>query len=543
MRMQEVLRLPELAAGRLLAGAGGLHREVRGVTVIDAPDGIAFIRGGELVLSTLFLYRSAQEQLALVEELVRRGGAGLGIKLERFVDALEPEVTAAADALAFPIYRVPDALAWVDIINPVLTELLGRKKGELERCWAIQRRFISLALEGSSLEMLAQELAGMIRRSLAVVNNLTGETATADFPELAPEPWRAGPGETARPLPGRPNLLHISAPDPRCRRIVCRIGGDGEVDGWIIVMDQGDPLLIEELVAIEQAAVAVALEVHKARAVHHMRRSVQGDFLHHLLAGDFESEAAVTASARAVGWPIAPAYVGVVAQVDRLPAEPPPGTYRVGWWILDLLAREGLPPGCIAELGYQDRPVALIPVSPDAARDYADRQVAERTRELIARLGRGHPGLKLSAGVGRPRVGVLTARESYREAVAALELAPVLPGGGPVALFRDLGLYRLVGQPDHPEIEQFIHDTLGPILRADRQHRGEFVQTLGVFLDHGGSYRETAKALHVHHNTVRYRLARAQLLGGFDLGSARECFNLQLAVRLWRASRLYSAAK
>ncbi|MDQ7793262.1 MAG: PucR family transcriptional regulator ligand-binding domain-containing protein [bacterium] len=541
--MRDVLELPELAASNVLAGDAGLDRDVRGVTILDAPDGIRYIRGGEFMFTTLFHYRNAGEQIALIRELNEREAAGLGVKLQRFVDSLEPEVIHAANELAFPVVQVPYALAWVDVINSALKELLGRKTRELERSWTIQRHFISLALEQGSIEILARELAGLVNRPLVIVNGFTGTRASVDFPEL-PRPWQPGSDETATPLPERPALARIKSPRACSCRVVCRVGNDRSVDGWVIVQDRNGDLTTEDLVAIEQAAVAVALDVQKVRAVSHMERSVKDDFVHHLLAGDFESEVSVAASARALGWEPAPSYAAVVFRVDRLPSTwADARDYRVGWRVLDLLAGGGLPRHSITEVGYQERPIALIPTGEAGVRERADLQVAARVAGIIEDLGRRHQGLHLTAGVGRPRMGVLAVKDSYREAAMAVELAPVIPGAGPVVLFRDLGLYRLVADPTDPEVAGFIRDTIGPILKYDREQPADLTRTLAAFLDHGASYREAAKILHVHHNTVRYRLSQVEKMTAMDLGSPQDRFNLHLATRLWLASSLAAETK
>ncbi len=56
---------------------------------------------------------------------------------------------------------------------------------------------------------------------------------------------------------------------------------------------------------------------------------------------------------------------------------------------------------------------------------------------------------------------------------------------------------------------------LGPLEAYDRARRAEFVQTLDAFLRAGGNHMRAARHLHVHRNTLIYRLERIQeLLGG-----------------------------
>ncbi len=121
---------------------------------------------------------------------------------------------------------------------------------------------------------------------------------------------------------------------------------------------------------------------------------------------------------------------------------------------------------------------------------------------------------------------------SYREAVQALTVR--LRQGTPRGLitFEDLGLYRLLATPEgRREASAFVDDWLGSLLAYDTERQAGLVHTLGVYLDHGGNYDDTAAALHIHRSTLRYRLQRIRELSGHDLTHPDTRLNLHVAVR------------
>lgn len=532
-----------LAGSEVLAGSDGLGREVSAVTVIDAPDGIQFIRGGELVLSTLFLYKGGvEDQITLIRDLHGRGAAGLGVKLERFVGTIGADVRACADQLCLPVVRLPGDLAWKDIINAVLQELLGRQARELAQSWEIHRRFIDLALEGRGLQELASALAGLVKNPVLVVETCTGGVFTSgdnSEGDGAPEPWLASAGEEAHPVIGYGGIRRISS-ETASPRLVCPIRTGRHQGGWIVVWEREGSLDAWGITALQHAATVAALEVEKLRALRNLERTMRDDFLHHLVRGDFESEATARERAWKLGWELAEAYTAVVFKLVSTPLgwgeERMP---RPAWRVLDLLQGAGLEPRSLTGVDHAERPLVLFPASAGERPDVADDQVARDVRRLVGVLGRAHPRLELLAGVGRTGHGVRGVRESYGEAVMAVELAPMV-GGNAVVQFRDLGIHRLVRDLRAPEVVQFIQDVLGPVLEYDRKHRTELLLTLRAFLEHGGNYRQAAQALYLHHSTVRYRLEQIEKLCGVKLSSARDRLNLQLALSLWTANNLYS---
>ncbi|MEU6056814.1 helix-turn-helix domain-containing protein [Streptomyces sp. NPDC047097] len=65
--------------------------------------------------------------------------------------------------------------------------------------------------------------------------------------------------------------------------------------------------------------------------------------------------------------------------------------------------------------------------------------------------------------------------------------------------------------------EVFSARTLGPLLDEGSPGHGTLLRTLEVFLAHNCSWARTAEALHLHVNTVHYRIRRIQDLTGRDL--------------------------
>src|SRR3954449_6374266 len=85
--LTQVLALPVLAGAQLIAGAGGRHRVVTRVNVMEVPDVLPYVREGELLVTTGYAVRDQPDRLAgLVRDLHLRGVAALGITLRRDVD-------------------------------------------------------------------------------------------------------------------------------------------------------------------------------------------------------------------------------------------------------------------------------------------------------------------------------------------------------------------------------------------------------------------------------------------------------------------------
>ncbi|MGQ0846810.1 MAG: helix-turn-helix domain-containing protein [Sporichthyaceae bacterium] len=140
----------------------------------------------------------------------------------------------------------------------------------------------------------------------------------------------------------------------------------------------------------------------------------------------------------------------------------------------------------------------------------------------------------LAAGVGRRCTSPRDFAEAFGEASLALDLARRHSEPGAVFTAADLGLTGLLaaGGSSRKTLEGMVEGTLGPILSSDAEEGTDYVRTLRGWLSQDRHLERTAALLHVHPNTVRYRIARVQDVLGLDLKSVDNRFQLDLALRV-----------
>ena len=184
-------------------------------------------------------------------------------------------------------------------------------------------------------------------------------------------------------------------------------------------------------------------------------------------------------------------------------------------------------PERVAALAF-DAPAARLPpdavVGDLAGRSWAivgDPDAPGRRAELEGGLRGGRGGLG-------PTVPVARAAESARRAALALELAG--DDGGLVAA--EERLLDLVLRSDIALAADLATHALTPLDDLPAGQRSRLVETLAAWLDAHGEARPAAERLHVHVQTVRYRLDRLRELLGDALDDPERRLELQLALRL-----------
>ncbi|MFD5769035.1 PucR family transcriptional regulator [Streptomyces sp. NPDC127049] len=157
--------------------------------------------------------------------------------------------------------------------------------------------------------------------------------------------------------------------------------------------------------------------------------------------------------------------------------------------------------------------------------------MAEQLREIARSIQSCRPGSTWHLGLSDPvdasalHTGLAQAR--YALAGARTEV----PASPRVARLRDLGgLATLLAGVPASVREVYRENVLGPLTRAGRGSGAMLLETLEVFLAHDCSWTRTAEALHVHINTVHYRVERIESLTGRDLSRLDDRVDLRAAL-------------
>jgi hypothetical protein len=140
----------------------------------------------------------------------------------------------------------------------------------------------------------------------------------------------------------------------------------------------------------------------------------------------------------------------------------------------------------------------------------------------------------VALGVSGPGAGVGESRQALREAERAARIALTLhPTGGALG-YEGLGAYKYLAELRMEESPRDRHWTAVAELAAhDRRRRTALLDTLEAYLARRRSVAETARALYIHPNTLRQRLARIERVTSLRL-DAEDLLALELAVKLVR---------
>ncbi|MEU6484819.1 PucR family transcriptional regulator ligand-binding domain-containing protein [Streptomyces sp. NPDC046887] len=575
MRLRALLETDALGL-RLLGGEDELDRTVRGVMTTDLRDPSRYLSGGELVLTGLAWRRDAADCERFVRILAGAGVAGLAAG-EAELGAIPDDLVEACSRHHLPLFAVHESVAFATITEHVVRQVSGERAGDLAAVVDRHRRLMTsgptgggpevvLDLLGSDLDLHAWVLSPTGRRIAGAGAPLPGDRGALLAGEhLAATrtgrrgPYRAVIGGTTYSLFPIRNTGRTTAPatarDTRDVR-------ETVLSDWLLAVeaDAGDwPAARLDL--LQGVTQLIAVERDRRDAARTVRRRLAQEVLELVQTGAPPAEIAarlrVAAPVLLPGLGSAPHWQVVVARVEW--GESGAAGLDAGPVAQSLLEEILVDPAAsgpdtadrIAVAHTGDEAIALVPLPAAADLDGAP---AEGTDEDPAEDGATGPGLHaevlltavqnpLSAGLaddGRLTLGVSAPvhsaeglRGALEEARHARRVAAARPGRVCAAGHHELASHVLLLPFVPDDVRRaFTARLLDPLRDYDRRHRAELIPTLEAFLDSDGSWTRCASRLHLHVNTLRYRIGRIEQLTGRDLSRLEDKLDFFLALRM-----------
>ncbi len=528
LTVRELLGQESMAGARLIAGEEGLGRLIRRLNVMTVPNIVGWTKQEEFLLTTGYpLPREPDGFCRLVEQLAANGLAGLGVKLDEYLAEVPGEVIKLADTACFPIVVIPPTAPLDDVLSEAFETIVNRQAAVLAKTREIHDAFIGIALTGGGLAKLAEELAVILPSAQIAICDTTGYVlATAGLPGLLAELALWTPGDlldTSRLATGVP-----AAGEPGAGTAVAVIRAGAMQHGFVVAAGESGELPAVAGTAVEQAALVAALEITRDLAVLAAEQQFASNALHDLVTSTPAESGGAVDRAASFRWNLRRPLAVLVARQEDGGEEPPhssrqrePAVMRaVEVWMSAVRARDahaavaGFATELVAVVGAASDPVALA------------RKIQAEMTSATRRL--------YSVGVSQVASSPEHIPRLYEEARLALQVGRRLSGDGAVTAFGGLGLYRLISNVSQAELRSFVHDTLGPVLDLSEPGRGDLLRTLAVFFDTRFNVAESARELHYHYNTMRYRIGKLERLLGEFADDAQAALRIGVALQILR---------
>lgn len=323
--------------------------------------------------------------------------------------------------------------------------------------------------------------------------------------------------------------VHIPAKDEvgLGKRVAIAIRRGNDVLGYIWAQEVNRPLTEKDDEILRQAARAAVTRLIQRQGKRKAEEQRRNEFLWELLLGNFTSETAIRQKAENLQVQLPAPYLICVVEA--------PGE-RLDQYLYPLLMRDKL-----YWVVDGSQLVLLIGLhsgkKPD--QDELIRKVEQFLADSLGKLVTHAKEGLVTAGYGRAYSGYTQIGKSYREALHVLRVKKLFPKETEgIYGYQDLGIYRYLLQLKKWKDEEGCQDErLERLKEYDRNNHTELLETLETFLDAAGKVNVAASRLHIHINTLGYRLRRIEEIMQVDLENMNQRTALYLELKMDKLNR------
>lgn len=509
MLLRDLLAVPELHLTLLYEPAGGLERVLRRVCASDLLHPMRYVSPGDLVVSGLVWRRSAADSEVFVGELVEAGAAALAAG-DAFLGSIPDDLVECCRRHELPLVEVPSEVSFADVIEYLVSAVSAERGARLTASLRRQRQLLSDVAAGRSLAEMAARLSHDIGRECRVLTATGRLIVSGSSPLVAADLDRVTEAfVTAQRLPT------VTRGETTHSLFTAGTGFDNRLTSWIVAVE-GDVAdwASDTVEAITEFTSIAALDRFRSaealRAIRHIAEEAV------TLADSGGSQLEIGARLRQAGLDPGEPLIAVVADF----AGRPDLQETIRTVLDDIAAGLGAP---VVAMDSDGRAVALL--------SGAAGGVPAAVRAALARLAPGVGGAPIAVGISTPSApGALSGaldEARYSRRLAELRGEPVsVVSGDEVTSY----VLLLATVPDEVR-RAFANRVLGPVLEYDTRNGGGLLETLNVFVECSGSWSRASETLHLHINTVRYRIQRIEQLTGRDLSKLEDRVDVFLALR------------
>jgi sugar diacid utilization regulator len=304
--------------------------------------------------------------------------------------------------------------------------------------------------------------------------------------------------------------------------VVAPVSLGEDVVGYLLTLSGREHELSEDirLLVTEHAAMVCGVVLGRDMVVAAAAGRARQEIVEGLLLARDREDGEVDRWARHLGFDTSRRYY-------VLTVTPADGRVDTAFAAVEALLSRLAPDAIVAS--RSDEVVAVAPMTDAPGGPEQGYALANACRDAAAERGLG----RVRIGIGNPCDTAADVARSYAEARRALAASNRMGALEQVVAFADLGIHRLLLRvPNVRDLWAFAEEVMGKLLEGDQATSREYLTTLSVYFHENNSPRRAARRLHVHPNTVSYRIRRFEEITGLSLDVHRDRLMAEVAVEI-----------
>lgn len=414
------------------------------------------------------------------------------------------------------------------------TELIEKERNNYRFSLDIHSNFTDMVLNGSTIKDILKESKKILNLEVLIIDDLFNVNYnTLDDNSILDSIKVDLPGMIKYLRSNRSMTLRNNLHDIYIH--VFPIMVNKESLGWFCVLSNNEHLAELENITAERASTIIALEFLKSNDLFNMEQSLKGDFIENLILNT------------------SPEYIEKCCAIYGLKVN---GTYRTIIFSFDfnLSSRnekqeinaiksmnrlyseisEGLR-HCFSSVFSIVKGTNIIAIVESG--DFPDSDSLDSSMDEIQtrisnldNLSSNNYDYKISMSNIFSEINNFS--QSYKNAEYALKIISKYNKKSRYLCYDNIEIKRFLSGNNKDDLLDFVEKILGPIMDYKSSSQKEFLKTLEIYIKSNCSWSYTKDALHIHGNTLSYRLNKISDILKLNLNNYRDKLKIQIAFEI-----------
>lgn len=548
---EELLIDAKVVTGKLLTS----KKDVQWISVIELPVE-NFVRKNEIVLTTAIGCKNDPDLfMEFVKDVIESKAAALMIALGRFIYDIPKEVIDMAKQHDFVIIILPWEIRFANIVETVMLQLTDAGSEERKRSERVQQKLLNLILAEHDLNHILSFIQEEMEATI-YLSDRYGNLFDRDlYTEQVQERWKQNVvnGKVPRqqtvqnnndPLIQKFDLIEETQSEHALVQIPI-LQVSGEPQGYLFVsLPEGEEkesfLTTNRVHIIEHAATTIALWLSKRNAIEETKIRLRSDFVDELAKGYFQSYEEAVSRAGLLGYELHNEYVCIVGfaeNMERIFERRVQEGHTFESWKKSMhryIEEEIIYAATTLERQWlltRNEEVFLIYLQVE---HQTDHEYATDFLDMIdRRLQHLLPDIEMIWGLGKRVKHFSDYHVSYQQARTALKIGYRKEKRR--TWYDQTGLDRiLLNLYEFDDMQEMMKNTITPLIKYEAERQMDLIGTFTAFHQYRGNVSQTARSLHLHRQSLLYRLRKIESLTGLSLNNSDHLFLLELCLKTWK---------
>lgn len=533
---------------RCVAGFKGLQKEVIGFSILDTPEILRWLKGGEILVSAGYVMKNNPSIInSIVGDLHRKGCVGLGIKLRRYFDEVPEKIIEQGNLYDFPIFEIPYEIRFADLSKEIYMNIFRFNQTSIEKNNHVYQHLLKTVLSDATTEHMLYDVSRSITNPLILLNqefellacemsaNKEANLSAYIKLEYGKEIFDSETvGELIRQYEESRFVSYAIEKEAGGRSILFNIFPilfNGQNEGFLVIPETVNPLLTDQYELLDMIAPLIGIQLFKQKNKKGIFRNTKNDFLNNVLINSKASQEDIRYYCDIAGFNYYLQRVCICIQITDYINLPYARRKTIQDSVKSVLKNEAEKSSLYYyTLDHESSFFCFLYFDNQLKKEdirYRITGFAENVKKKLWEYS-----IYSEMGISAITSGEYGISQAFKQSVEMVKLGVKVEGEKKIHDYEALQVYHILEKSmSQEQLMNLYKETVMVLDAYDEEYQDEMTLALEKYIENKFNVSKTAVEIHVHRNTLIHKLEKIEEILSMNLDSSEDIFKIELGMR------------